>query len=61
MGRQLGIVLVIQGDAGEGPGDGGRVAGVHLLEYDWREETRGSRADSRRVRVRVRQKEGTKG
>lgn len=34
MGCQLGIVLVIQGDPGKGPGDGGRVTGVHLLEYD---------------------------
>lgn len=36
MGRQLGIVLVVQGDAGQCSSDGGRVAGVHLLEYDWK-------------------------
>lgn len=37
MGCQLGIVLVIQGNAGKGPSDGGRVAGVDLLENDWKE------------------------
>lgn len=42
MRRQLGIVLVVQGDAGQRSSDGGRVAGVHLLEYDWK--TRGDKA-----------------
>ena len=37
MGHQLGVVLVIQGDAGQRPRDGGRVARVHLLEDDYRE------------------------
>lgn len=37
MGWQLGIILIIQGDAREGSSDGGRVTGVHLLEYDWKE------------------------
>lgn len=32
MGCQLGIILIIQGDAGKGPGDGSWVTGVHLLE-----------------------------
>lgn len=40
VGWQLGIVLVIQGDAGQGSGDGGRVAGVHFLEYDCKEMQR---------------------
>jgi len=34
MGCQLGIVLLIQRDAGKGPSDGRRVTGVHLFEYD---------------------------
>ena len=37
MSCKLGIVLIIQGDAGKGCGDGGRVTGVDLLENDWRE------------------------
>lgn len=37
MGCQLGIVLVIQGDAGKCPSDSGWVTGVHLLENNWKE------------------------
>lgn len=34
MGCELWILVIIQGDAGKGAGDGGRVTRVDLLEYD---------------------------
>ena len=34
VGRQLGVVLVVEGDAGEGTSDGCWVTGVHLFEDD---------------------------
>lgn len=38
MGCQLGIILIIQGDTGEGSSDGGWVTGIHLLENDWNDK-----------------------
>ena len=48
VGHQLGVVLVVQGDPGQRPGDGGWVARVHLLEDNWGDEDPGEDRGVRR-------------
>lgn len=40
VGWEFGIILIIQGDAGQRSSDGCWVTGVHLLEYDWKDKQR---------------------